>query len=508
MEIMREDINISRSVAKGSTKTVCDGNIIVPDKKPDILKVVWVDSRAAITDKTVRDGKISLSGKVYLTVLYIPDTEDKGVTSINSSFDFSETVPVPGVEEGMKIIASTDVSRVDYSIINSRKLHIKNIVALSYEVIEIKNTEIPTGVESDTAQVKTDTVKIKNTYDVCDHEFTVNEKISLLAGQGDVADILKTDVEITDTEYKAITGRVILKGIITVRVLYVSADGEIEHTESEMPFTEVVESENTLDNMDCDIEYFVLDIDSAAEENPDGDMRYIAVNAGISVIVRPSAREDICIISDCYVPGKKTEIKSEKITVEENVLTEKEQSTVRDICDFSERVKGVYNVVMSPGATKADMAGERVVLEGKIDVYVLYLSEGGESPVNSLHHQIPYAITFDTNVPGDDITVKPQVKIKHSGYTLNAAGEVELRCILEAGADMVRNTEIDIIDDIITSEPENSGASIVIYFTQKGDSVWNIAKRYSVPVDNILKYNDIDGNKSLKAGERIFISCK
>lgn len=511
MEIMSENINISQTVAKGKADTVCDGNIIVPDKKPDILKVVQVDSKACITDKVVRDNKISLSGKVCLTILYIPDSDSQNIASINSSFDFSETVNVSGVEEGMNIIASADVTRVDFNIINSRKLHIKNVLCLTYEVIEIKNVDVATGVEDDNIEVKTESVKMKNVYDICDHEFVMNEDISLLAGQNDVSDILKTDVEITDTEYKTISGRIILKGIVNVCVLYLADNGEIEHTENEMPFTEIVESESALDNMDCDVEYSVIDSSCEAGENSDGDMRDIKLSVDIMAGVKASRNEEINVISDCYVPGKNTEIKSEDIAIEENVLSVEEQNTIRDIVDFPDgvpRVKSVYNVVMTPVVSKTDIVGGRLICEGKIDAYILYLSENSENPVYSLHHEMPYTVAIDVNVSGDDLVINPRVEIKHSGYTLNAAGEIELRCILNISADIVRNNEISLIDDITDTDMENNGANIVIYFTKKGDSVWDIAKRYSVPVDNILRYNNIDNQDKLRAGERIFVSAR
>ena len=59
MELIKESIGINETVHKGSTQTMIEGDIIVPDTKPDILKVLQVDGIACITKKTAENGERS-----------------------------------------------------------------------------------------------------------------------------------------------------------------------------------------------------------------------------------------------------------------------------------------------------------------------------------------------------------------------------------------------------------------------------------------------------------------
>ena len=49
MEIEKKSINVVKTVYEGDVKSSAEGSIIVPDAKPDILKVSEVTAEAYIT---------------------------------------------------------------------------------------------------------------------------------------------------------------------------------------------------------------------------------------------------------------------------------------------------------------------------------------------------------------------------------------------------------------------------------------------------------------------------
>ena len=53
MGLIKKPINTCDAIAKGTAQVMADGDVIVPDTKPDILKLLQVDSEASITDKYI-----------------------------------------------------------------------------------------------------------------------------------------------------------------------------------------------------------------------------------------------------------------------------------------------------------------------------------------------------------------------------------------------------------------------------------------------------------------------
>ncbi len=510
MELIKESISIGKTADSGTQQIMCDGNIIVPDSKADILKVVQVDARACITDRVIREGKISLSGKVNLNILYIPEAEGERLSSMSGRFDFSESISSKSASGEMRLMATATVSRAEFSVINSRKLNIKNIIVLDYELIGWEDCEIAADFEEDTAEKQIEKINIQNATEIRTHDFVLEEEVDLPQGQKTIGELLKCDINITDTEYKTVAGRIILKGVLSVCALYIAADGEAEHAEAELPFTELIESENISDNMDCDIDYEIITCQFAAAEDNDGDMRVISLNVSASAQVKASESVSLEFIKDCYVPYCETRLETERITAFELAAKQTEQYTVRETVDFPRgipSVRSVYNVVMTPHVTKSEMNGAKLVTEGRIDAYVLYLSESADNPVYSIRHEIPFGYAMDTSVQGNELTAQVKVKIKHSGYTLNAAGEVELRCIIGIWANILKKREINAITEAEAEElSDEKQGSIKIYFANKGDNVWDIAKKYAVPLRRLTECNELEDDKTrFKSGERLFI---
>ena len=104
--------------------------------------------------------------------------------------------------------------------------------------------------------------------------------------------------------------------------------------------------------------------------------------------------------------------------------------------------------------------------------------------------------------------VIPEIKaeVKHTAYNLNVAGEIEIRCILSLNANIIRKRKIELVNEVVTEPLENGDKNgIVIYFVQKGDNLWEIAKRYAVPQSEILRFNNMEKSDKLEIGNRLFI---
>ena len=75
IKLQNEHIRLSEVVCSKCCYSTVEGDVIVPDIKPDILKILQVDTDVAINHKTVQNDKIYVQGVVRLNILYIPDVK-------------------------------------------------------------------------------------------------------------------------------------------------------------------------------------------------------------------------------------------------------------------------------------------------------------------------------------------------------------------------------------------------------------------------------------------------
>lgn len=510
MELIKENIRVNETVAGAAMQKMVEGDVIVPDAKPDILKVLQVDAVSCITEKDVSNERVSIRGRVDLKVLYLPDSETDIIKSILTSFEFDEDITNKRIDVSDSAAISCSVERVDFNVTNSRKLKLKVLVGFDYEIIRVKPIEIAVDCDEE-MEIKRRTAVVRNNIGVEDYPFLVRDRIVVPSGQASICELLKTDYEIKDTEYRCMSGKVMVKGSVGICLLYTDNNGKIEFCEGEFPFTEVFEMDEADEDTTCDIDYQIDEGNVTVEEDTDGDMREVAISMTLTAQVKAGNDIEIDMIEDCFAPFKSTSIESERLILEETVSRPSSQNTIRDIAEIPSKspdIASVYNVVTKPHISNVLVENGRLICEGKIEACILYLSENADNPVYSVKKDIPFSYSMECNAEGENLIPQIKAEIKHTGYNLNAAGEVEIRCILNINANVIRKRETEVITSVDAEEKNGTRESrIVVYFVRKGDTLWEVAKRYGVPCEAICEFNELADDR-LKDGTRLLIPGK
>ena len=71
-----------------------------------------------------------------------------------------------------------------------------------------------------------------------------------------------------------------------------------------------------------------------------------------------------------------------------------------------------------------------------------------------------------------------------------------------------QNVPVELIEEV-TQQPLDTGRmsslpGMVIYVVKAGDNLWNIGKKYYVPVDNLRRLNELESDE-LRVGQKLLI---
>lgn len=488
---------------------MADGDVIVPDSMPDVLKILQVDSEASVTDKYIENGKLTITGRCDYKVLYVPDSESEKIKCMHTSMEFRRTADAANVAEDSDIITKTTVERVEFNAVNSRKIRLRTVVHVDFEVSETKETEITIGAADNGVQTKISGIRFEKTVNISEHEFTVKEMLAIPNGRNSVGEILKSDVRICDTEYKSVSGKVIVKGILCICVLYTDTECETGFTEAEIPFTEVLDAEGVSENSVCDIDYCVINTMCRAEPDSDGELREIMLDIDISASLKACEREETDILTDCFMPGCETHTETKPITFRDVTERLSVSNTIRDTLEIPKNapaIKSVYNIISNAEITKSQIERNRIICEGKAEICVLYLTDSAEAPICSVKKEIPFSNMTECETGADADFCDVKISVKHAGYNLNSDGNVEVRCVTVTECAPVREIKADNITEA-ESSPKDGRGGIVVYFASVGESLWDISKRYAVSMSDLAEYNDINGDVT-ECACRIFIPIR
>lgn len=503
MEVTRESAKAGVKVLGKSSKCTVDANTIVPDKNPDILKILQVDATCAVTDKTTRNGRISVEGRIYSDVIYLPEGEG-GIKVIPTEFDFSDVIECPDFEEGMHALINSEVAQVDINLVNSRKIGIQASIITDVEAIAEKEIEYISSLDTNEAAYKSSDA---NFYRVVAHdtnEFILKEQVELPGDRKEIAEILKCDSKITDKEIRASGNKVIAKGAVSTNLLYCTADNTIDSVETSFPFTEVFEVEGLNGEEHIDIRANIKEKKCTTDINAEGERKVICYEFSVVLELFITRDEHICYISDCYFFGAKTDLESKESSVEELRCYSSGIMNIREIIPYDKRlpkIASVYNVVTRPVVLSSEKSADYVTVNGKLEVSVLYLSENEENPVCCQKADIPISHKFHIN---DAEGLAVYGECEHITYALTSGGDIELRAAVELKAEERKVNPLKLITEINKSEEEKNN-EIIIFFANGEESVWDIAKKYKVAPEYLASLNDLEDTTVIEKGRKVII---
>ncbi|MBO5955788.1 MAG: DUF3794 domain-containing protein, partial [Clostridia bacterium] len=314
VKLKKEQLSLSEVVCSRYCQTTVDCDIIVPDIKPDVLKVLRTSGEAVITQKSIQADKVYLQGVIRLDILYIPDGSALGsVKSISYSQDFSHTIDAKGAKQGMSLVAEVECEGTDFSLVNSRKLNLRSKLGLSIKVSCTSQVQIATGIE-DTAKVQTDSrhLKICNCCCETERDIIIRERLEIPSGKPDLGEILKLSAKPVPGELRLLDNKVIVKGELKICTLYCGCDEDstIQCMEHGVPFTEILEVDGIAETMTAEADYCIKDIYSEICRDADGDKRILSVEITLTASIRATEIIECDAICDAY--GLETVLTLEK----------------------------------------------------------------------------------------------------------------------------------------------------------------------------------------------------
>lgn len=515
LELVRESIKVNQIVGQGSTQTIVENDIIVPDVKPDVTNILVLDGDVTVNSTDVMQDKMLVSGTLRYKILYVSDNPEEPVKGINTAVNFSCGLDIPNARHGMKCRAKCDIEHIDYEILNGRKINVKAILSLSGKATEEVEHEIANdlrGVED--IQVLKDSIDVN--YYLGDSEIsnTVREALQIPAGKPTIAEMLRTDIRISGKDFKVVDDKIIAKGELNISTLYIGDDEErsVQYMEHEVPFSQVVELDNITEDAVCQVEYRILDSQFEAGEDNDGELRILNSEVAVGVYASAYEKKSVEIIADAYSPRAKVNIEKSQLQMEELVAENKGQATVKDsvvVPEGKPEITQVFNVICTPVLSEYKISNDNVLVEGVVNNKVIYLAANNEQPIYCCQQEVPFRSNVDLKGVKEGMTCDVNLDVEHCNYSMISGNEVEIRLVIRISAKAASQTAIPVITKAVDTPLDDkrlaSAPSIIIYFAQPEDTLWRIAKKYYTTVGDLTRINNLGDKEAITVGQQIII---
>ncbi len=278
-DLEKKKITLDQQAGKESSQILLEGDVIVPDNKPDIEQILRCSGIVQLQEAKGNEDRVNFSGELLLSILYQGKKSIKPINGMEASLPIEDIIHIDGIDQNADITLSTVLNHLDCKLLNDRKINIKAVITVTAEATTSYVGEIIEDINDMPAlQTKKGTMNINSTIENKKDRFIVKEELAIPNNKPNIGEILQTTVSIADKDIRAMDGKVLVRGNLKLSTLYVgdTDDSILEVVEHEIPFNGYIDGNDITNKMlvQADLQIENKEIQPMADEDGRPHIKY------------------------------------------------------------------------------------------------------------------------------------------------------------------------------------------------------------------------------------------
>lgn len=487
----KQGVNRSEIVYEGSAEQPVDCDVTLPDYCPDIMRILRCTITPGIATAGASGDRVTAEGTAVVRVIYVSDSGR--ISCYEQTVPFSKSINVSGLEENVCVRAVASTQYCNCRAVNQRRADIHGCIAISFTVTAIKKQEILCGVNGAGVQLRKKSMKISDMICRLEKMFVLNEVKELDEDSPAVLRILHTRACARVSEVKAITNKILLKGEVWAKITYCTDDGQVCCVEHTMPISQIIEAEGIDENTNNCVHLDVCSFEAVPKADSAGEMKLMDITARVTAFVTACCEKELETVCDAYSTEYEADCEKQMMSLETLSGAFSDICLCRGTIEAPEAVADITDVWCTGVTEKSFIVSGKVKISGSLSVCVLYQS--ADSQPCMAEKSIDYEYERDVSVQGANARCEPWVYPGECVASAGGSGKIEIKAEINISAEIYEINEDRIISNISVDESktrQSTAAALTIYYSEQGESVWNIARRYNTTVEAVMNENGLD----------------
>ena len=285
-----------------------------------------------------------------------------------------------------------------------------------------------------------------------------------------------------------------------LQLLMQEAGGGLTSYHESMPFSQVMEVPGVGESGDCRL---AVELTQYSCEPSGEDGRTLELTVDLLAQAQIWSRRPVSVLQDLYSTAFQTQVEREEQSLWQLLELSSRVQNVRELFETGTVPRSVVDSWASLGEIRRSREGEELVLEGEVQVTVLYLDEEETPQV----FQKTMGVACRLEAPAGALC-RCRMVTPGEVFATPAAGGVEVRFNLEFQCLVLEERKLTAVCGAALGEPRARGEgdqpSVVLRLAEQGESLWELAKCYGTTMEQILQANQLEEG-SLPTGRMLLI---
>lgn len=488
----KNSVVINKKIASNTKVIEVNGDIIVPDIKPDIVNIINTNATAYIYKEEVTNGRIRVDGNIDTYVVYLADNGE--TRSVQTTLSFAESIEDTNIVETAFSKQKVYLENIEAKVLNERKISIKSSLKIKSEVFEKSEIEINDDFEEiQNVEKLKETLNIKSIIGINKVKTSIKENISVDSSL-EVAEILKTDIEICNLENKISYNKVLAKADAKIKIVFLAEDGRIGVANANIPVMSFIDIEKVTDKNECNVEYNIRNMLFKANAK---EAHSVSCQVDFEVSCEAYETRTVDVIQDMYGIKNAIDFTKKDVEVQINSIAKSEKINLNERI-LVEDILNIYDVSVRSKVVNVSKSGNFQNYECELNLDFYYEADN-RNGLNVKRVTIPFITKFEGEA--EDI----EVEILRKQFTVSSENvDCEIEILSKQSNTNLKR--ISIIENVISKElEEDNDYKMFMYFVKQGDTIWKIAKKFKVSMCDIIKLNNIENPDRINIGDRLYI---
>lgn len=467
-----------------------NSDFIIPDYYSDISKILKCSVVPNVEAITTSSDKVSVSGEASVNLIYL--SEDNRIICYDNCIKYTKVFQIADIEENDCVFATQEVISNNVRALGPKRINVNGTIEIKIKVEGMESKEFIESVNENLIQTKSSELSLFNTTFVSQKTITLNKSVKTETSEK-IVGILRKECTLNVNELRVINGKTYISGIYSVKLICIDDECKVNIVTFDVPFSEVTETQNSKENDEC----FISNIDNYLNVLVKTDNEQ---NCSFDITIRSTfmltcgAYAEYNMIEDVYAMDRELTTQMQIDPVASKIIKHNQVLTISYDMNCSDEITDIADTYVSDVNITFEKNNNKTLLVLDCKCGIMTKNADGSFRFVEDKYTSEYSSLSD-NLDSEYVIVN--VKVLSCSALQSVDGKVKLTC--DICVDYVETIvcKVNLFTQIAANAKTDNDnkCGIVLYFAQKNEDIWNIAKENRTTVKHIMDINNLSEEK-------------
>lgn len=501
LNLTHESICINEVVFDSLLEQPIELDYLLPDYCQSIFKVLKCKITPKITSSRIVNDKLVIDGVACIKIIYTGE-ENYQIRSIIQKQMFTKSVDLKENLENPCLTVHCTCDYVNCRVVNQHRLDIRGALGIKATISVSRKFDVLSKVEGKGVQICNKKVVALGQKLYVNKEFSIKEELELSYGKPSISEVLDYEASAVLTEYKIIPNKVILKGELSLHILYAQSENlKPEIMDYTVAISQIMDVAGIGEEYQCVLNFDVISVDITA--GGEDESKSFGVEFVIRAMLEADKNDEAKLINDIYSTDYEMKAVTNKVKIEQLVCIVNETCIAKSEIKISPNdIACVYDIMCDFSGSSAKFIDNSIEITGYLNTSIMAI-DCDNMPI-MIDRSTACTMKLDCKCGSDDMRFTPYITVASVSYNMANSEDIEIRAEIKVCGNLYRCTYYNVVNSITLDESckkcKNDDVALRLYFAQKGEMVWDIAKTFNTSVLAIAAENNIERDEMTEFG--------